>query len=164
MGQRGSLFEHVFHPHVPKDVNQLHDDQLTFGEKLADQVASSIGSWNFIVIQAGIMVLWVLFNVLTLFQVFHFDSYPFVFLNLAMSAEAAFSGPVIMMSQNRQAAKDRLTAENDYKTDMANADYIKQMIMHLNQQDEELVKQTSELFKQTDMILDIIRKLEPPKK
>ena len=85
------------HIHLPANV----------GEKVADKAAATIGSWDFIIIQAIIMILWVIVNTLTFFQVIHFDSYPFVFMNLAMSAEAAFSAPIIMMSQNRQADKDR---------------------------------------------------------
>lgn len=76
------------------------------GEKIADQTAASIGSWGFIIAQAALMAVWFILNTAGWF-VWKWDLYPFVFLNLAMSAEAAFSAPIIMMSQNRQAEKDR---------------------------------------------------------
>lgn len=76
------------------------------GEKIADKTAASIGSWSFIIAQAALMAVWFILNTAGWF-VWKWDLYPFVFLNLAMSAEAAFSAPIIMMSQNRQAEKDR---------------------------------------------------------
>lgn len=84
------------HIHAPRHV----------GDRVADAVATGIGSWNFIIAQAVLMAFWFVLNTAGWF-VWKWDLYPFVFLNLAMSAEAAFSAPIIMMSQNRQADKDR---------------------------------------------------------
>jgi uncharacterized membrane protein len=81
-------------------------------------VAAFIGSWTFIIGQAVLMVIWCIVNTLALFHVIQFDAYPFVFLNLFMSAEAAFSTPLILMSQNRQAERDRHQAEDDYRTNI----------------------------------------------
>lgn len=75
------------------------------GEKIADQVASGMGSWSFIIGQALFLALWFVLNTVSWF--FHWDSYPFILANLFMSAEAAFASPLILMSQNRQAVRDR---------------------------------------------------------
>jgi uncharacterized membrane protein len=80
------------------------------GARLAEQVANAVGSWTFIKAQAGAMALWVLVNVLQATGAIHFDPYPFVFLNLAMSAEAAFTGPVLLIAANFAAGRDRAQA------------------------------------------------------
>ncbi len=93
----------------------LFDDETatTFGERLADKVAAFGGSWRFILIFCGILLLWVLLNtILILTEVF--DPYPFIFLNLVLSCISAFQAPVILMSQNRREANDRKRAKNDY--------------------------------------------------
>jgi uncharacterized membrane protein len=87
--------------------------QLTIGQKIADTVASNMGSWRFIIIQSVLLFIWVVLNI-TAF-VFHWDPYPFILLNLALSFQAAYAAPFIMMSQNRQQDIDRLAAESDYK-------------------------------------------------
>jgi uncharacterized membrane protein len=88
----------------------------TFGERIADKVAKFGGSWTFIGLFAFVLVAWVVANSLWLRH--PFDVYPFVFLNLLLSMLAAVQAPVIMMSQNRQAAKDRADAENDYAVNL----------------------------------------------
>ncbi len=92
-----------------------HLDSRTFSERVADKVAAFVGSWKFIWILSAAMLLWVGGNV---YFLFHFDPFPFVFLNLFMSAMAAYSTPVIMMSQNRAADRDRHNAEADYQTNL----------------------------------------------
>ena len=86
--------------------------ELTAGQKIADQVASTMGSWNFIIIQSGILVVWIILNVTAYVQ--QWDPYPFILLNLFLSMLAAIQAPVIMMSQNRQDKKDRLRSELDF--------------------------------------------------
>jgi uncharacterized membrane protein len=98
---------------VSRNVNEVDEEQLTFGQRFADMVADTIGSWRFIIVQSGILSLWILLNVTA--WVNHWDPYPFILLNLALSFQAAYSAPFIMMSQNRQAAKDRLAAEIDHE-------------------------------------------------
>jgi uncharacterized membrane protein len=88
-------------------------DQLTVGQKIADQVASNMGSWRFIIIQSTILIAWIVLNLTAYIQ--HWDPYPFILLNLALSFQAAYAAPFIMMSQNRQQDIDRKQAENDYK-------------------------------------------------
>jgi len=99
------------------DVNQEYDKSLTFGERLADKVAAVGGSWYFIIGFGVFLFLWAGFNILA-FGGFSFDPYPFIFLNLLLSMLAALQAPVIMMSQNRQAAKDRLSAALDYEVNV----------------------------------------------
>jgi uncharacterized membrane protein len=99
--------------HTARNVNQEFDRNLTFGERLADKVAAFGGSWGFIVGFCGFLVAWAVFNAFVLVAN-AFDPYPFVFLNLLLSMLAALQAPIIMMSQNRQAAKDRLAAALDY--------------------------------------------------
>lgn len=91
---------------------QATDDHSTFGDRLADAVARGGGSWGFIIGATLVLTLWIGCNVL---GVASFDPYPFVFLNLVLSMTAAFQAPIIMMSQNRQATKDRLSAQMDFE-------------------------------------------------
>src|SRR5215470_14774609 len=152
----GDNFKHLFegvhfrfpkfqHAHPPIiNVNEVADEQLTMGQRVADRVAGTMGSWRFIITQATIMVIWITLNLVGWF--YHWDIYPFVLLNLAMSAQAAFATPLIMMSQNRQAEKDRLTAQNDYQTDCKGEEEVRHIMDHLDHQD--------------DLILQIVKRLE----
>ena len=101
---------------VSRNVNVEHEEAMTFGERLADRVASFGGSWTFLMSFAAILVFWVALNSLMLAQ--GFDPYPYILLNLFLSMLAAIQAPVIMMSQNRQAAKDRLSAAHDYEVNL----------------------------------------------
>ena len=85
----------------------------TLGERLADRLTSAVGSWRFIVIQTGLLIVWIAINVLGWWG--GWDPYPFILLNLVLSFQAAYTAPIIMMSQNRQAEIDRRNAESDYK-------------------------------------------------
>lgn len=142
------LFEHKPHPHKIKNINEVHDDQLTFGQRVADAVASVMGSWKFIIIQSVILVIWICINTIALF--IHFDGYPYILLNLALSFQAAFATPIILMSQNRQASKDRLSAEEDYNVNRKGEEETRQLIQHLYEQDKELSIQTN-------MLIDLIQ-------
>jgi uncharacterized membrane protein len=114
---------HIQRPRMFSERGHLEpdSDQPATGQILAEKVAGSIGSWRFIGAQAGVMAIWVLINTLAFFNVIHFDTYPFVFLNLAMSAEAAFTGPVLLIAANVGAIRDhaqssrieKLTAQNE---------------------------------------------------
>ena len=84
---------------------------LTLGQKVADLVAAMMGSWNFIIVQSVILMIWIVLNVTAFVQ--RWDPYPFILLNLALSFQAAYAAPFIMMSQNRQQDIDRKQAEND---------------------------------------------------
>ena len=90
--------------------------QLTFGQRIADTVAATMGSWNFIIIQSVILLIWIILNVTAYVQ--QWDPYPFILLNLALSFQAAYAAPFIMMSQNRQQDIDRQAAEHDYQVNI----------------------------------------------
>ncbi len=98
-----------------QDPNKLIEEKVSFGDRLADAVAAFGGSWRFIILVSTAMAVWMLIN--TSFGM-HFDPYPFILLNLALSALAALQAPVIMMSQNRQDAKDRIRSEADYRVNV----------------------------------------------
>lgn len=84
----------------------------TVGERLADRVAATVGSWRFIAVQSAMLVVWLTLNVTA--YIAHWDPYPFILLNLVLSFQAAYTAPVIMMSQNRQSDIDRERARDDY--------------------------------------------------
>ena len=104
---------------VARNVNHVLEEQQTFGERLADRVAQLGGSWAFIVTFTVVLVVWVLVNTVVLARFGGgFDPYPYIFLNLILSMVAALQAPVILMSQNRQAARDRLAASLDYEINL----------------------------------------------
>ncbi len=104
---------------VSRNVNLEFDKQLTFGDRVADQVAEIGGSWSFIIGFGVLVAVWMLGNAALLAGIGGaFDPYPFIFLNLILSLLAAIQAPVIMMSQNRQAAKDRIAAGHDYEVNL----------------------------------------------
>jgi len=100
---------------VGRDPHELFDARLTFGDRLADRVAAIGGSWSFIIGFGLFLGAWALLNTVVLAK-HAFDPFPFIFLNLMLSMLAALQAPIIMMSQNRQAAKDRFEARLDYET------------------------------------------------
>ena len=91
-------------------------EKYTLGQRAADTIAKFAGSWAFIFSFTGVLVLWMVFNVILAAKAF--DPYPFILLNLVLSCVAAIQAPLIMMSQNRQEEKDRRRAENDYKVNL----------------------------------------------
>jgi uncharacterized membrane protein len=98
---------------LSEDIETEFQKKLTIGETLADRIADFGGSWTFILSFGGFILVWVVINTIVLIAR-PFDPYPFILLNLVLSFQAAYTGPVVMMSQNRQAAKDRDEAEHDY--------------------------------------------------
>jgi uncharacterized membrane protein len=126
--------------HTARNVNREFEQRLTVGQRLADQVAAIGGSWGFIVGFGVFLGLWVALNVIVLVET-AFDPYPFVFLNLLLSMLAALQAPVIMMSQNRQAAKDRLAAALDYEVNVK----AEISIAHLHDKIDQLQEQLQQL-------------------
>jgi uncharacterized membrane protein len=96
-----------------QDGSQMADAKLTAGQRIADQVAATMGSWKFIIIQSIILLVWIILNVTAFME--QWDPYPFILLNLALSFQAAYAAPFIMMSQNRQQDIDRQSAEHDHQ-------------------------------------------------
>lgn len=104
---------------ISRDTHQQFYDDRTFGERVADRVARFGGSWTFILIFLGLLLAWVVLNSFVLAGYNEaFDPFPYILLNLFLSMLAALQAPVIMMSQNRQAAKDRLQAAHDYEVNL----------------------------------------------
>jgi uncharacterized membrane protein len=120
---RGRRSKGAIHKHP---VNQLHHDDATFGERLADRISAGIGSWPFLIIQSAFVLVWLVGNAILFF---HFDPKPFILLNLLFSVQAAYTGPVLLLAGNRQAQKDRLTLEHACaeadKADLQNVQILK---------------------------------------
>ena len=102
---------------LSQNINIEFDRQLTFGERLADRISEFGGSWSFIIFFTSFLFLWILANTIIL-MLGRFDPYPFILLNLVLSALAAIQAPVIMMSQNRQESKERVRGEHDYRINL----------------------------------------------
>ena len=109
-----SMIDHAL---LAKNINIEFDRRLSFGERLSDRIADFAGSWTFITIFTGVMVLWIVINTFILVTR-PFDPYPYILLNLLLSALAAVQAPIIIMSQNRQELRDRLDAEHDYQVNL----------------------------------------------
>ena len=139
---------------VSRDINEEYDQSSKFGGRLADRVASFGGSWTFLIIFGVLIVVWVGINAAMLAQAF--DPYPFILLNLFLSLLASIQAPVILMSQNRQAAKDRLAAAHDYEVNLKAE--IEIMALH-EKLDEIRAKDIAELLKHV-----VKAKRPPPKK
>lgn len=154
---RFPTFKHE-HPTI-RNVNELADEQLTMGAKIADGVASLVGSWRFIIGQSIILTFWVVLN--SIAWAFAWDPRPFILLNLVLSFQAAYSAPFVMMSQNRQAEKDRLTAQNDYLTDVKGEQEITHILEHLDHQDALIIKIIERLEAQHEEMLQRLSKLDP---
>jgi uncharacterized membrane protein len=122
------------HDHAPvMDVNAVADEQMTVGQRIADTVASTVGSWPFIITQSFFLLCWLILN--SLAWINRWDPYPFILLNLALSFQAAYAAPFVMMSQNRQSAKDRLMAESDYHCNLKGEEEVRNIMEHLDHQD-----------------------------
>jgi uncharacterized membrane protein len=134
---------------------------LTAGERIADAFAAIMGSWRFIIVQTAMLVVWVALNVIA--WIHHWDPYPFILLNLALSFQAAYAAPIIMMSQNRQAAKDRLMAEQDYVINTKAEEEVKAIMHHLEQQDDVMIDILERLEEQQKMLLAAHALLDSPR-
>ncbi len=110
--------------------HEEHEIASTIGQRLADKVASGMGSWRFIIYQSIFVLFWMMVNVIAYFK--HWDPYPFILLNLLFSTQAAYAAPIIMMSQNRQNDRDRMHAAADYKTNVEAKLEIEALQEHLS--------------------------------
>jgi uncharacterized membrane protein len=121
---------------------------LTLGDRVSDRVASTVGSWKFIIIQSVILAIWMFLNVTAYIE--HWDPYPFILLNLVLSFQAAYTAPVIMMSQNRQGTIDRESAQHDYDINIKSELEI------------ELLHQKIDMLRETEIaeLVSVIRGLE----
>src|SRR5437870_10547907 len=135
-------------------VNVIHHEEATFGERLADGIASFIGSWRFLIIQTFLVASWVTINTLEITGRIHIDPYPYILLNLAFSSQAAYTGPVLLLAGNRQSQKDRLTLEHAaHEDDKADRQYV-QIVIAFKQN-------TSMTEKNTEVTITILQHVEP---
>jgi len=103
--------------HGSKTWTAAHREKMTFGQRIADAVASGMGSWAFIIIQTLFVIVWMVINIIEV-STHRWDPYPFILLNLLFSTQAAYAAPIIMMSQNRSAERDRFQANADFQTNV----------------------------------------------
>jgi uncharacterized membrane protein len=135
-----------------RDAEELAQAHETWKDRLADRVAAVGGSWGFIIGFGVVLMVWVLLNsgVLQLLGMGPFDAYPFIFLNLMLSMLAAVQAPVILMSQNRQAMKDRITARHDYEVNLR----TQLEILRLAHRVERLAKDVRAIGREVEQELD----------
>jgi uncharacterized membrane protein len=143
---------------VTRNINVQMEQTATVGDRVADRVASFGGSWTFIFIYCTFLLIWIAINSFVLYRYGHgengaqFDPYPYILLNLMLSMTAALQAPIIMMSQNRAAAKDRLAAEQDFKVN------LKSELML-----EELMRKSSARDAQLQEVADVVKSFSPPR-
>jgi len=136
------------HDHPPvRNVNEEFENRLSFGQRLSDRLTALVGSWPFILVQSSFLVVWMTVNayLLAMDRLHHgflkaWDPYPFILLNLILSFQAAYTGPIVMMSQNRMSDKDRLAAQQDFEVNQKAEKEIEVILRHLAHQDQLILK------------------------
>src|ERR1041384_204350 len=143
------------HEILSEDISKQFEKKLTFGERLSDHIAEFGGSWKFLITFGAVLLIWIAINGVIL--VTHaFDPYPFILLNLILSCLAAVQAPIIMMSQNRAEARDRLRAENDYKVNLKAGLEIR----HLHEKlDHLLRRQYNRLFEIQQIQIELLQEI-----
>ncbi len=126
-------------------VNKVHYEEASRGERIADQVSAAIGSWPFIVIQSVLLLIWVAINLWLIFGL-HWDPYPFILLNLVLSFQATYAGPIVLLAGNRHAQKDRITLEHAADEADKGEEHINRILI--------------EIKKNTELTLRILKELE----
>lgn len=152
-----SLHEHDI---LSSDISKQFQTGLTFGERLSDRIATFGGSWRFIIVFGAVLLGWITLNAVFLLNR-GFDPYPFILLNLILSCLAAIQAPIIMMSQNRAEARDRLRAENDYKVNLK----AELEIRHLHEKIDHLLrKQYNRLFEIQQIQIELLEEISQKRK
>ena len=143
------------HEHPPvRNVNEVFEDKLSLSQRASDVVARTVGSWTFIIIQSVLLSIWAVVNVLVIVK--QWDPYPFILMNLLLSLQAAYTAPIIMMSQKRQEAKDRLRSQNDYRVNLK----AELEIRHLHEKLDYLTsRQWQRLAEIQQMQLEVIQEI-----
>src|SRR5437667_732113 len=148
------------HEILSSDISKQFEKKLTFGERLSDHIASFGGSWRFIILFGAVLFGWIILNAIFLLNR-GFDPYPFILLNLILSCLAAIQAPIIMMSQNRAEARDRLRAENDYKVNLK----AELEIRHLHEKIDHLLRrQYNRLFEIQQIQIELLEEISGQKK
>lgn len=152
--EQGPAARYKHNGHVVKNINTEFKAQITRGQRVADWLARAVGSWPFIIYQSIMIVVWMVTNSYLAYMGLNhpdyfksWDPYPFILLNLVLSFQAAYTGPVVMMSQNRQNEKDRLAAEHDYQINKKAEEEIKVLMDQLVHQDVIMLEIISQLEK-----------------
>ena len=114
-----------------QNVNELYQQELQYGDRVAIWIAEAVGSWKFIIAQSVVLAGWVTLNIMGWMR--SWDPYPFILMNLLLSLQAAYTAPLIMMAQNRQTEKDRLMMQEDYETNRRVAGEVRQILNILEQ-------------------------------
>jgi uncharacterized membrane protein len=143
LGTRLNTMDSILRRMVSRNVNEVAEEQLTIGQRIADAVADMIGSWGFILFQSTALTIWIILNITA--WVNHWDPYPFILLNLMLSFQAAYSGPFIMMSQNRQAAKDRIAAEIDHQVNQKAELEVGLLLQRMDDLEQQVLENQREL-------------------
>src|SRR5438094_246430 len=147
------------HDHPPvRDLNRDVERRLTFADRVATDFSRLVGSWVFVLVQLGIIALWIALNALNLIR--PWDSYPFRFLNLVLSLEAAIWISLLLMGLNRQADRDRLRAQQDYELNVKAEEELKALMNHLMHQDEILLQIVNRLDRGDREMKRLARRLE----
>jgi uncharacterized membrane protein len=131
-----------------KNWHQQHSETLSFGSRIADKVATGMGSWRFIIIQTVIVAIWMVLNFVAFIS--HWDPYPFILLNLLFSTQAAYAAPIIMMAQNRQNERDRAQAQADYQTNIAAKEEIEALAIKLNSMEVDKLDKIIQMLEEMD--------------
>ena len=126
-------------------VNKAHYEQASRGERIADQVSAAIGSWPFIIIQSILLLFWVYINAVEFFT-HKWDPYPFILLNLVLSFQATYAGPIVLLAGNRHSQKDRITLEHAADESDKGEEHINRILV--------------EIKKNTELTLRILKELE----
>ena len=143
------------HEILSSDISKQFENKLTFGERLSDRIAEFGGSWKFIILFGAVLFGWIILNAIFLLNR-GFDPYPFILLNLVLSCLAAIQAPVIMMSQNRAEARDRMRGENDYKVNLK----AELEIRHLHEKIDHLLRrQYNRLFEIQQIQVELLEEL-----
>ena len=160
IGELSALDEEVIqsleqHEILSEDISRQFVKELTFGERLSDHIAEFGGSWKFLISFGAVLFVWIVVNGVVL-ATHAFDPYPFILLNLILSCLAAVQAPIIMMSQNRVEARDRLRGENDYKVNLK----AELEIRHLHEKlDHLLRRQYNRLFEIQQIQIELLEEL-----
>jgi len=137
------LFDLLIDQPIAIDVDKQEEAKMSFGDRVADKVSEVAGSWAFIITFILFLVGWVILNTVIFVSGSEIDPYPFILLNLVLSCIAAIQAPIIMMSQNRQAAKDSLRNQNDYRTDLKSELILESLhdhIMEIEKTQKKIIK------------------------
>ena len=135
--------------HHDKDWHSAHKDRMTVGQRIADAVATGMGSWGFIIVQTLLVVTWMVLNVIEV-STHRWDPYPFILLNLLFSTQAAYAAPIIMMSQNRSAERDRFQANADFQTNVDSKKDIEAVQVQLSRIENEKLDKILSLLSDGD--------------